>query len=256
MDLKLPPLGEGVDSGSVVGILVKEGDQVAKGQGIIELETGKAVAPVPAPPAGKVTKILVAVGDKISVGQADTFAGRATAAAARQGRSPGRASAPSRPARARPRRQRQEEAEAETVAEEEEPPTRAGAGRFADHPPHGARIGHRLAANSRQRERRANRHGRRARLHPSACNGWPRKPRAAAPAAPAKAAAASKLISPNGGPIAKRPMTPLRKVIAQRMSESWNAVPRVTQFDEADITALERTCAKNTPTPTRKRARG
>jgi pyruvate/2-oxoglutarate dehydrogenase complex dihydrolipoamide acyltransferase (E2) component len=33
-------------------------------------------------------------------------------------------------------------------------------------------------------------------------------------------------------------MTPLRKVIAQRMSESWNAVPRVTQFDEADITAL------------------
>jgi pyruvate dehydrogenase E2 component (dihydrolipoamide acetyltransferase) len=30
----------------------------------------------------------------------------------------------------------------------------------------------------------------------------------------------------------------LRKVIAQRMSESWSAVPRVTQFDEADISAL------------------
>ena len=69
MDLKLPPLGEGVDSGSVVGILVREGDTVAKGQGIIELETGKAVAPVPSPAAGKVTKILVSVGDKISVGQ-------------------------------------------------------------------------------------------------------------------------------------------------------------------------------------------
>ena len=41
MDLKLPPLGEGVDSGTVVGILVKEGDQVNKGQDIIELETGK-----------------------------------------------------------------------------------------------------------------------------------------------------------------------------------------------------------------------
>src|SRR5580658_252805 len=69
MDLKLPPLGEGVDSGNVVGVLVREGDQIAKGQGIIELETGKAVAPVPSPAAGKVTKILVAVGDKISVGQ-------------------------------------------------------------------------------------------------------------------------------------------------------------------------------------------
>jgi len=69
MDLKLPPLGEGVDSGSVVSILVKEGETVQKGQGIIELETGKAVAPVPASAAGKVTKIIVAVGDKISVGQ-------------------------------------------------------------------------------------------------------------------------------------------------------------------------------------------
>ena len=28
MDLKLPPLGEGVDSGTVVGILVKEGDTI------------------------------------------------------------------------------------------------------------------------------------------------------------------------------------------------------------------------------------
>src|SRR5580698_4284896 len=69
MDVKLPPLGEGADSGNVVSILVKEGDVIAKGQGIIELETGKAVAPVPASAAGKVTKIIVAVGDKISVGQ-------------------------------------------------------------------------------------------------------------------------------------------------------------------------------------------
>jgi pyruvate dehydrogenase E2 component (dihydrolipoamide acetyltransferase) len=34
-------------------------------------------------------------------------------------------------------------------------------------------------------------------------------------------------------------MTALRKVIAQRMSESWSSAPRVTQFDEADLTALE-----------------
>src|SRR5271154_6101948 len=69
MEVKLPPLGEGVGSGSGGGGLGKEGDQIAKGQGIIELETGKAVAPVPSPSAGKVTKILVAVGDNISVGQ-------------------------------------------------------------------------------------------------------------------------------------------------------------------------------------------
>ena len=69
MDLKLPPLGEGVDSGTVVSVLVKEGEDITRNQSVIELETGKAVANVPASAAGKVTKILVAVGSKISVGQ-------------------------------------------------------------------------------------------------------------------------------------------------------------------------------------------
>ena len=68
MDVKLPTLGEGADSGTVVNIYVKEGDTVSKGQSIIELETGKAVAPVPSSAAGTVTKDLVSVGDKISVG--------------------------------------------------------------------------------------------------------------------------------------------------------------------------------------------
>ena len=36
----------------------------------------------------------------------------------------------------------------------------------------------------------------------------------------------------------KRPFTPLRKVIARRMAESWSAVARVTQFDEIDFTRI------------------
>jgi pyruvate dehydrogenase E2 component (dihydrolipoamide acetyltransferase) len=40
------------------------------------------------------------------------------------------------------------------------------------------------------------------------------------------------------GTVSKQPLSPLRKVIARRMAESWTAVPRVTQFDEADITGL------------------
>ena len=40
------------------------------------------------------------------------------------------------------------------------------------------------------------------------------------------------------GTITKKPMTSLRKAIAAQLSESWQAAPRVTQFDEADITAL------------------
>src|SRR5690242_16696744 len=69
MDVKLPKLGEGADSGVVVNVFVKEGDQVAKGQAIIELENEKAVASIPATAAGVVAKIHVKPGDKVAVGQ-------------------------------------------------------------------------------------------------------------------------------------------------------------------------------------------
>src|SRR5258706_9445844 len=69
MDLRLPKLGEGADSGVVVRLLVKEGDQIKEGQTVIELENEKAVAPIPASVSGSVTKVRVKEGDKISVGQ-------------------------------------------------------------------------------------------------------------------------------------------------------------------------------------------
>ena len=69
MDLKLPKLGEGSDSGVVVSIFVNEGDTIAKDQTIIELENEKAVAAVPATAGGVVAKIHIKAGDKISVGQ-------------------------------------------------------------------------------------------------------------------------------------------------------------------------------------------
>ncbi|MCX8109196.1 MAG: 2-oxo acid dehydrogenase subunit E2, partial [Verrucomicrobiae bacterium] len=40
------------------------------------------------------------------------------------------------------------------------------------------------------------------------------------------------------GPVTIRPLSPLRQTIAKRMSESWHTVPRVTQFDEPDVTRL------------------
>ena len=68
MDLKLPKLGEGADSGVVVNVLVSEGDTIAKDQTVIELENEKAVAAIPATAGGVVAKIYVKAGDKISVG--------------------------------------------------------------------------------------------------------------------------------------------------------------------------------------------
>ena len=69
MDVRLPNLGEGAESGTVVSILVKEGDQITKGQTILELENEKAVAPIPSTVSGTVAKIRVKEGEKLSVGQ-------------------------------------------------------------------------------------------------------------------------------------------------------------------------------------------
>ena len=69
MDIKLPNLGEGAESGTVVSIFVKPGDQIQEGQSIIELENEKAVAPIPASASGRVAKLYVKEGDKLTVGQ-------------------------------------------------------------------------------------------------------------------------------------------------------------------------------------------
>src|SRR3954463_13097730 len=69
MDLKLPNLGEGADSGTVVTLFVKEGDKLAKDQPVLELENEKAVATIPSTADGTVSKVYVKTGDRISVGQ-------------------------------------------------------------------------------------------------------------------------------------------------------------------------------------------
>lgn len=65
----LPPLGENVDSGDLVKVLVQPGAIVSAGQPLLEIETGKATVEVPSPRPGRVGRILVQVGAKVSVGQ-------------------------------------------------------------------------------------------------------------------------------------------------------------------------------------------
>lgn len=68
-EIKLPELGENIESADVVSILVKEGDKVQKDQGLFEIETDKATIEVPSIQEGVVQKILIKTGDKIKVGQ-------------------------------------------------------------------------------------------------------------------------------------------------------------------------------------------
>ena len=58
IEIKVPDLGDGVDSGDILEILVREGDTIRKDQGIVELETDKATVEVPCRHAGRVAKVL------------------------------------------------------------------------------------------------------------------------------------------------------------------------------------------------------
>ena len=49
IDFKLPDLGENVESGDIVNVLVNEGDEIQADQSVIEIETGKAVVELPCP---------------------------------------------------------------------------------------------------------------------------------------------------------------------------------------------------------------
>ncbi|MDK2856961.1 MAG: hypothetical protein PWQ29_2 [Verrucomicrobiota bacterium] len=68
-EFKIPELGEGIESGDITRVAVKEGDSVEKNQTLIEIEAGKASMEIPSPVAGTIKAVHVKVGDTVDVGQ-------------------------------------------------------------------------------------------------------------------------------------------------------------------------------------------
>ena len=69
IEFKLPELGENIEQGDLVRLMVEPGAQINTGQSVMELETDKAVVEVPSSVSGTVQEIRVKEGDKIKVGQ-------------------------------------------------------------------------------------------------------------------------------------------------------------------------------------------
>jgi pyruvate dehydrogenase E2 component (dihydrolipoamide acetyltransferase) len=229
MELTLPKLGEGADSGIVVNVFVKEGDAVVKDQAVIELENEKAVASIPSTVAGVVTKLFVKPGDKISVGQRILSLGSsATATAAPKAKSDAPEPEP-------------ENAEAADGGEEDEFAAPVAAPVTS---PSLRRMARELGIDLR----RVRGSGSGGRIELSDLRAYLRRIEQTAAKAKSGPAAIASLTPPKPapeqidfskwGPITKKPLTPLRQVIARRMLENWNTIPHVTQFDEADFTRL------------------
>jgi pyruvate dehydrogenase E2 component (dihydrolipoamide acetyltransferase) len=240
MDLKLPKLGEGADSGVVVNVFVKAGDPVAKDQAVIELENEKAVASIPAPAAGMVTKIYVKPGDKISVGQR-------ILSLAETGKTDEPAT-PAQPTKDAAIREPEPTGTAPAEEGEEEIPQRVMAPVAA---PSVRKLARELGLDlSRVRGSEAG--GRISladlRAYIQRLQQTTQKPKAGGAHGVTRPATPSELIDfSKWGPVSKKALTPLRQVIARRMWENWNAIPHVTQFDEADFTRLNELRKKFAP---------
>jgi pyruvate dehydrogenase E2 component (dihydrolipoamide acetyltransferase) len=259
MEVRVPNLGEGAESGTVVSILVKEGDRVTTGQTILELENEKAVAPIPSTADGVVAKIRVKEGDKLSVGQVilTTTDGAAPAAEAK-----------AVPARHEPRDRREEpqarEEERNDTRHNEEPeegeqdqePAESNLPVAAA--PSIRKIARELGINL-SKIRGSERGGRIVmgdlRAYIQRLQRLASQPRAGATAsAPAQPPPVSIDFS-KWGKVNTKPLPPLRKTIAERMTQNWTTIPHVTQFDEADITALMDLRKKYAPAYEKKGAR-
>lgn len=241
MDVRLPRLGEGADSGTVSSIFVKVGDQIQKDQPILELESEKAVASIPSPSSGSVTALHVKEGDQIRVGQ--------LILALAEGNVQSGAPAPA--------------IDASVGDQEDGVPAPAGkdvwmspAGEDgmvedAGIPP-GAMPPASPSLRKMARElgidlRRVRGSERGGRIVPADVRRYlERLQQAAAGARGGGASSPAPMASSSGpiinfgkwGDIERTKLTTLRATIGSRMLAAWTSIPHITQFDEADITRV------------------
>lgn len=307
-EIKLPSLGEGVESGDVLEIYVKVGDVVKPEQSLLELETDKATVAVPSPLSGKILSIAIQEGDTVKVGQVIGTI-EATAAASSQAPTP----APPAASAPKPTAPSPAPAAAVSVAQTAAPiaqapvapaplaPAPIATAPVAPKPiappkPTAAPIAAAVSASGASSSPAQDsdeviaagpairRFAREVGVDLSGVSGTGEsgritredvlaivrhqgqaaaaKPAASAPASsasspalgapansgvdsPAKAAASKGIEKPGTpatddyGPIRVDRMTKIRKMIANQMDKSWSSVPRVVNFDDADVTELE-----------------
>jgi len=229
-EVKLPRLGQGMESGTIIKWLKAEGDQVEKGEPLYELDTDKVTQEVEAEASGVLLKITVAEGEA-DVGTTIAVIGeqgedvsaiegdvaQPVAEVAEEEGSPG--------AQREPERERGREATAsEQITEIREPAQGNGAGARIKASPLARRIARergielgslkgtgpegRVVAEDVER----------------AADGAPAQPSAPAPAPP--------------GEVERVPLTSVRRTIARRLTEAWQA-PAFQIAMSADMTRAQ-----------------
>lgn len=250
MEFKLPDLGENIEQGTVVSVLVSAGDTVEVDQGVLELETDKATVEVPAPAAGTVTAIHIKEGDEVSVGQHILTMETETAGALVQ---PAQVAPKPEPVAApQPAPPKAEAPEPEPAKLAVTPAERLALNTthavFTDGAP---RPEHSLipaAPNVRRLARevgvdltQVTGTGPGGRVSMDDVKVFARMMRTGPVAAPSAARPAVQPLPDfsQWGQVERQKMSNIRRATAEQMDRAWTTIPHVTQFDKADITDLE-----------------
>lgn len=256
IEFNLPDLGENIEAGDVVSVLVNEGDTIQAGQNVLELETDKAVIELPCPHAGQVKAIHVKAGDHVPVGapiltvdpDAPAAAAKPAAKAAADSAddaeeapaaAPSRRSAPaasrashaasSAPARTAP-------AAASAPASPVDRAARRAAARTTPASPSVRRMARELGIDLHQ----VDNSGPGGRITPEDVKDYVRNLASGASSGMMLGGAAPPLPDfSQWGPVERRPLRGARRKSAENLSLAWRTAPHVTQFDHADVTELE-----------------
>jgi pyruvate dehydrogenase E2 component (dihydrolipoamide acetyltransferase) len=237
-EVKLPRLGQGMESGTIVKWLKSEGEQVKKGDALYELDTDKVTQEVEAEASGVLLKIAITEGE-VEVGRTIGFIGDAGEAVAESAETD---SAKTDDARVQASAEAPDSAEKPAVAPKRDPEREEGraastngsqAGASAPEAPEqssGGRIKASPLARRIARERG---------IELSQVRGTGPDGRIVAEdveraeAQPASTVAA--VTSAPSGEIESRPLSNIRKTIARRLTEAWT-VPAFQLTVDADMT--------------------
>ena len=255
VEIKLPSLGEGVDSGDVLELLVAEGDVIDKDQGLVEMETDKATVIVPSDYAGKVVSIKVGEGDTLEVGQVIlTLEADEAGSEPEPEKKPEPEKAPEPEAKSEPEPEPAAKEEPAAPAKEAPAPAPVATKTSSPAPAKPAASAAPVADLSKVAAGPAIRRfarevgvdlrtvtgtGENARITREDVLAVVRSGSGGTSGAAAGVAAAGGGESDGFGPVHVEKMPKIRKTIARKMHESWSTVPRVTNFDDADVTKLE-----------------
>ncbi|HGM9794228.1 TPA: pyruvate dehydrogenase complex dihydrolipoyllysine-residue acetyltransferase [Proteus mirabilis] len=233
-DVNVPDIGG--DEVEVTEVMVKVGDTIAEEQSLITVEGDKASMEVPAPFAGVVKEIKIAVGDKVKTGSLIMTFEVAGAAPAAQAPA---AQAPAAPTSAAPAPSAPAKAPASAPAAKEE---------FVENEAyvHATPVIRRLAREFGVNLAKVKGTGRKGRILREDVQSYVKELIKRAESAPANAGGGLPGMLPwpkvdfsKFGEIEEVELGRIQKISGANLSRNWVVIPHVNLFDEADITEVE-----------------